>query len=126
MIDILVVHYKDTSQRVLKETIETIQNHLNDEHGLVKMTATKLTEENIEKFKDYNIVIAKQGTGFHDVYNVYETMEHTKLIIDIPYSYLDIHDGISWDIDNSVDMLYKHSDLLDAMEDLNEDLSIDL
>ena len=124
MIDILVVHYKDTSQRVLKETIETIQNHLNDEHGLVKMTATKLTQENIEKFKDYNIVIAKQGTGIHDVYNVFDTMEHTKLIIDIPYSYLDIHDGIGWGLDNPVDMLYKHSDFIEAMGELNEDLML--
>ena len=124
MIDILIVHYESTNQRVLKETIQTIKRLLQDEHGLVKMTATKLTEENIEKFKDYNIVIAKQGTGFHDVYNVYETTEHTKLIIDLPYSYLDIHDGMDWGLDNPVDMLYKHSDLLDVIGDLNEDLML--
>ncbi|UJQ43268.1 hypothetical protein [Staphylococcus phage vB_Sau_P68] len=124
MIDILIVHYESTNQRVLKETIQTIKRLLQDEHGLVKMTATKLTEENIEKFKDYNIVIVKQGTGFHDVYNVYETTEHTKLIIDLPYSYLDIHDGMGWGLDNPVDMLYKHSDLLDVIGDLNEDLML--
>lgn len=124
MIDILVVHYEeDTVSRVLKETIKTIKQRLVDEHGLVKMTVTELTEENIEsKFNDYNIVIAKIAEDSH--YTVHHFKSNAKLIIDIPVSYIDIYDGIAWDIDISVDMLSRHTDFLDTMEELNEDLML--
>ena len=124
MIDILVVHYEeDTVSRVLRETIETIKQRLIDEHGLVKMTVTELTEENIEsKFNDYNIVIAKVGEDNH--YTVHHFKENAKLIIDIPISYLDIYEGTDWDIDIPVDMLYKHPDFVDTMDELNEDLML--
>lgn len=124
MIDILVVHYEeDTVSRVLKETIKTIKQRLVDEHGLVKMTVTELTEENIEsKFNDYNIVIAKIAEDSH--YTVHHFKANAKLIIDIPVSYLDIYEGISWDIDIPVDMLYKHPDFVDTMDELNEDLML--
>lgn len=121
--NILVIHYEETSKRVLKETIKTIQNHLNDEHGLVKMTATKLSRENIEKrFNDYNIVIAKDD---HDnFYNYSNTIEDVDFVIDIPISYLDIHAGAEWDVDISVDMLGRNPDFLEAMGQLNEDLML--
>ena len=124
MIDILVVHYEeDTVSRVLRETIETIKQRLVDEHGLVKMTVTELTEENIEsKFNDYNIVIAKIAEDSH--YTVHHFKENAKLIIDIPISYLDIYEGTGWDIDIPVDMLYKHPDFVDTMDELNEDLML--
>lgn len=124
MIDILVVHYEeDTVRRVLKETIKTIKQRLVDEHGLVKMTVTELTEENIEsKFNDYNIVIAKIEEHSH--YTVHNVKANAKLIIDIPVSYIDIYDGISWDIDIPVDMLGRHTDFLDTMDELNEDLML--
>lgn len=124
MIDILVVHYEeDTVSRVLKETIKTIKQRLVDEHGLVKMTVTELTEENIEsKFNDYNIVIAKIAEDSH--YTVHHFKSNAKLIIDIPVSYIDIYDGIAWDIDIPVDMLGRHTDFLDTMEELNEDLML--
>lgn len=124
MIDILVVHYEeDTVSRVLKETIKTIKQRLIDEHGLVKMTVTELTEENIErKFNDYNIVIAKIAEDSH--YSVHHFKSNAKLIIDIPVSYIDIYDGIAWDIDIPVDMLGRHTDFLDTMEELNEDLML--
>lgn len=124
MIDILVVHYEeDTVSRVLKETIKTIKQRLVDEHGLVKMTVTELTEENIEsKFNDYNIVIAKIAEDSH--YTVHHFNENAKLIIDIPVSYIDIYDGMAWDIDIPVDMLYKHPDFVDTMDELNEDLML--
>lgn len=123
MIDILVVHYEDTVSRVLKETIKTIKQRLVDEHGLVKMTVTELTEENIEsKFNDYNIVIAKSEEDSH--YTVHHFKANAKLIIDIPVSYLDIYEGISWDIDIPVDMLGRNTDFLDTMDELNEDLML--
>lgn len=124
MIDILVVHYEeDTVSRVLKETIKTIKQRLIDEHGLVKMTVTELTEENIEsKFNDYNIVIAKIAEDSQ--YSVHHFKENAKLIIDIPISYLDIYEGTGWDIDIPVDMLYKHPDFVDTMDELNEDLML--
>ncbi|WBF81071.1 hypothetical protein FMLHJGGC_00018 [Staphylococcus phage BSwM-KMM1] len=123
MIDILVVHYEDTVSRVLKETIETIKQRLVDEHGLVKMTVTELTGENIEsKFNDYNIVIAKVEEDNH--YTVHHFKENAKLIIDIPVSYLDIYEGTGWDIDTPVDMLYKHPDFVDTIDELNEDLML--
>lgn len=123
MIDILVVHYEETVSRVLKETIETIKQRLVDEQGLVKMTVTELTKENIEnKFNNYNIVIAKSEENSQ--YTVHNVKENAKLIIDIPISYLDIYEGISWDIDTPVDMLYKHTDFVDAMDELNEDLML--
>lgn len=123
MIDILVIHYEDTNKRVLKETIKTIQNHLNDEHGLVNMTATKLSRENIEKrFNDYNIVIAKDVPD--SFYNYADTVEEADFVIDIPHSYLDIHADVDWDVDNSVDMLDKNPDFIDAMGQLNEDLML--
>ncbi|BDA82442.1 hypothetical protein [Staphylococcus phage vB_SsapH-Golestan-105-M] len=123
MIDILVVHYEETVSRVLKETIETIKQRLVDEHGLVKMTVTELTKENIEsKFNDYNIVIAKFDENSH--HNVHIVEENAKLIIDIPVSYLDIYEGISWDIDIPVDMLSRNTDFLDTMDELNEDLML--
>lgn len=124
MIDILVVHYEeDTVSRVLKETIKTIKQRLVDEHGLVKMTVTELTEENIEsKFNDYNIVIAKIAEDSH--YTVHHFKSNAKLIIDIPVSYIDIYDGIAWDIDIPVDMLGRHTDFLDTMDELNEDLML--
>lgn len=123
MIDILVIYYKDTNKRVLKETIKTIQNHLNDEHGLVKMTATKLSRKAIEEdFNDYNIVIAKDVPD--SFYNYADTTEEADFVIDIPISYLDIHADVDWDVDNSVDMLDKNPDFIDAMGQLNEDLML--
>src|SRR5699024_4622158 len=124
MIDILVVHYEeDTVSRVLKETIKTLKQRLVDEHGLVKMTVTELTEENIEsKFNDYNIVIAKIAEDSH--YTVHHFKSNAKLIIDIPVSYIDIYDGIAWSIDISLDMLCRYIDFLDTMEELNEDLML--
>lgn len=121
--NILVIHYKETSKRVLKETIKTIQNHLNDEHGLVKMTATELSRENIEKrFNDYNIVIAENDPD--SFYNYAEAVEEADFIIDIPISYLDIHAGVEWDVDNPVDMLDRNPDFIEAMGELNEDLML--
>lgn len=121
--NILVIHYKQTNKRVLKETIKTIQNHLNDEHALVKMTATKLTEENIEKrFSDYNIVIAEDDPDIF--YGYADTIAEADFVIDIPISYLDIHAGVEWDVDNPVDMLGRNSDFIEAIGRLNEDLML--
>lgn len=121
--NILVIHYEETTKRVLKETIKTIQNHLNDEHGLVKMTATKLSRENIEKrFNDYNIVIAKDD---HDnFYGYSNSVDDVDFVIDIPISYLDIYAGVEWDVDIPVDMLGRNPDFLEAMGQLNEDLML--
>lgn len=121
--DILVIYYEETSKRVLKETIKTIQNHLNDEHGLVKMTVTELSQENIEKrFKDYNIVIAK--VDHENLYNFNSVIYETDFTIDIPVSYLDIYAGAGWDVDIPVDMLGRNPDFLEAMGQLNEDLML--
>lgn len=128
MMNILVIHYKDTNKRVLKETIKTIQNHLNDEHGLVKMTATELSRENIEKrFNDYNIVIAEDDPD--NPFSYEDTMKYVDFIIDIPVSYLDLYapdwdDDKDWDVDNPVDMLDRNSDFIEAMGQLNEDLML--
>ncbi len=128
MINILVIHYKETNKRVLKETINTIQNNLNDEHGLVKMTATELTEENIEKrFNDYNIVIAEDDPD--NPFSYEDTMKYVDFIIDIPVSYLDLYapdwdDDKDWDVDNPVDMLDRNPDFIEAMGRLNEDLML--
>lgn len=128
MIDILVIHYKETSKRVLKETIKTIQNHLNDEHGLVKMTATELSRENIEKrFNDYNIVIAEDDPD--NPFSYEDTMKYVDFIIDIPVSYLDLYapdwdDDKDWDVDIPVDMLCRNPDFLEAIGQLNEDLML--
>lgn len=123
MIDILVIHYKETNKRVLKETIKTIQNHLNDEHGFVKMTATKLSRKAIEEdFNDYNIVIAEDDPD--SFYNYGEAVDEVDFVIDIPHSYLDIHAGVEWDVDNSVDMLGRNPDFIDAIGQLNEDLML--
>lgn len=121
--NILVIHYKETSKRVLKETIKTIQNHLNDEHGLVKMTATKLSRENIEKrFNGYNIVIAENDPD--NAFDYSDAVEDVDFVIDIPISYLDIHAGVEWDVDIPVDMLGRNPDFLEAMGQLNEDLML--
>ncbi len=121
--NILVIHYKGTSKRVLKKTIKTIQNHLNDEHALVKMTATKLTEENIEKrFNNYNIVIAENDPD--SFYSYSDAVDNVDFVIDIPVSYLDIHAGVGWDVDNPVDMLTRNPDFIEAMGRLNEDLML--
>lgn len=123
MIDILVIHYKETNKRVLKETIKTIQNHLNDEHGFVKMTATRLSRKAIEEdFNDYNIVIAEDD--FSNAFSYAEAVEEADFVIDIPHSYLDIHADVDWDVDNSVDMLDKNPDFIDAMGQLNENLML--
>ncbi|QKE56232.1 hypothetical protein METROID_183 [Staphylococcus phage Metroid] len=123
MIDILIIHYEETNKRVLKETIKTIQNHLNDEHGLVKMIATKLSRENIEKrFNDYNIVIAEDDPDNSYHYGI--AVEEADFIIDIPISYLDIHAGVEWDVDNPVDMLDRNPDFIEAVNKLNEDLML--
>ncbi|WRW34352.1 hypothetical protein CF7_0094 [Staphylococcus phage CF7] len=121
--NILVIHYKETNKRVLKETIKTIQNQLNDEHGLVKMTATKLSRENIERrFNDYNIVIAKDDPD--NFYSYSEAVDEVDFVIDIPHSYLDIHAGVEWDVDNPVDMLGRNPNFIEAMGRLNEDLML--
>ncbi|AZB50107.1 hypothetical protein [Staphylococcus phage 812h1] len=121
--DILIIHYKETNKRVLKETIQTIQNHLNDEHGLVKMTATKLSRENIEKrFNNYNIVIAEDDPD--SFYSYSDAVDDVDFVIDIPISYLDIHAGVEWDVDNPVDMLDRNPDFIEAMGQLNEDLML--
>lgn len=121
--NILVIHYEETSKRVLKETIKTIQHHLNDEHGLVKMTVTELSQENIEKrFKDYNIVIAK--VDHENLYNFNSVIYEADFTIDIPVSYLDIHAGAGWDVDNPVDMLGRNPDFIEAINKLNEDLML--
>ncbi|WBF81859.1 hypothetical protein [Staphylococcus virus vB_SurM-PSU5] len=123
MIDILVIHYKDTNKRVLKETIKTIQNSLIDEHGLVKMTATKLSRKAIEEdFNDYNIVIAENDPDIF--YGYSDAVEEADFVIDIPISYLDIHTGVDWDVDNPVDMLGRNPDFIEAMGQLNEDLML--
>ncbi|VEV88646.1 hypothetical protein [Staphylococcus phage Stab23] len=128
MIDILVIHYKETNKRVLKETIKTIQNHLNDEHALVKMTATELSRENIEKrFNDYNIVIAEDDPD--NPFSYEDTMKYVDFIIDIPVSYLDLYapdwdDDKDWDVDNPVDMLGRNPDFIEAIGKLNEDLML--
>lgn len=126
--NILVIHYEETNKRVLKETIKTIQNHLNDEHGLVKMTATKLSRENIEKrFNDYNIVIAKDDRD--NFYSYSDIIDEVDFIIDIPVSYLDLYapdwdDDKDWDVDIPVDMLCRNPDFLEAIGQLNEDLML--
>lgn len=121
--DILVIYYEETSKRVLKETIKTIQHHLNDEHGLVKMTATRLSQENIEKrFKDYNIVIAEDDPD--SSYSYSDAVDDVDFVIDIPISYLDIHAGVEWDVDNPVDMLGRNPDFIEAINKLNEDLML--
>ena len=121
--NILVIHYEETNKRVLKETIKTIQNHLNDEQGLVKMTATKLSRENIEKrFNDYNIVIAKDDRD--NFYSYSDIIDEVDFVIDIPISYLDIHASAGWDVDIPVDMLDRNSDFIEAMGRLNEDLML--
>ena len=121
--NILVIHYEETNKRVLKETIKTIQNHLNDEHGLVKMTATKLSRENIEKrFNDYNIVIAKDDRD--NFYSYSDIIDEVDFVIDIPISYLDIHASAGWDVDIPVDMLGRDTDFLEAIGELNEDLML--
>ena len=121
--NILVIHYEETNKRVLKETIKTIQNHLNDEHGLVKMTATRLSRKAIEEeFNDYNIVIAENDPDIF--YGYSDTVEEADFVIDIPISYLDIHAGVEWDVDNPVDMLDRNPDFIEAMGQLNEDLML--
>ncbi|WOZ17383.1 hypothetical protein [Staphylococcus phage vB_SauM-V1SA09] len=121
--NILVIHYEETNKRVLKETIKTIQNHLNDEHGLVKMTATRLSRKAIEEeFKDYNIVIAENDPD--SFYSYSDAVDDVYFVIDIPISYLDIHAGVEWDVDNPVDMLDRNPDFIEAMGQLNEDLML--
>lgn len=121
--NILVIHYEETNKRVLKETIKTIQNHLNDEHGLVKMTATRLSRKAIEEeFNDYNIVIAENDPDIF--YGYSDTVDDVDFVIDIPISYLDIHAGVEWDVDNPVDMLDRNPDFIEAMGQLNEDLML--
>ncbi|AII27011.1 hypothetical protein BT3_178 [Staphylococcus phage BT3] len=121
--NILVIHYEETNKRVLKETIKTIQNHLNDEHGLVKMTATRLSRKAIEEeFKDYNIVIAENDPD--SFYSYSDAVDDVDFVIDIPISYLDIHAGVEWDVDNPVDMLDRNPDFIEAMGQLNEDLML--
>lgn len=128
MIDILVIHYEETSKRVLKETIKTIQNHLNDEHALVKMTATTLSRKAIEEdFNDYNIVIAKDDHS--NAFSYTDAMKYVDFIIDIPVSYLDLYapdwdDDKDWDVDNPVDMLSRNPDFIEAIGRLNEDLML--
>ncbi|UYE90454.1 hypothetical protein [Staphylococcus phage vB_ScaM-V1SC01] len=121
--NILVIHYEETNKRVLKETIKTIQNHLNDEHGLVKMTATRLSRKAIEEeFKDYNIVIAENDPD--SFYSYSDAVDDVDFVIDISISYLDIHAGVEWDVDNPVDMLDRNPDFIEAMGQLNEDLML--
>lgn len=121
--NILVIHYEETNKRVLKETIKTIQNHLNDEHGLVKMTATRLSRKAIEEeFKDYNIVIAENDPD--SFYSYSDAVDDVDFVIDIPISYLDIHAGVEWDVDNPVDMLDRNPDFIEAVNKLNEDLML--
>ncbi|WBF82065.1 hypothetical protein [Staphylococcus virus vB_SurM-PSU6] len=121
--NILVIHYEETNKRVLKETIKTIQNHLNDEHGLVKMTATRLSRKAIEEeFNDYNIVIAENDPD--SFYGYEDVVDDVDFVIDIPISYLDIHAGVKWDVDNPVDMLDRNPDFIEAMGQLNEDLML--
>ncbi|QNH71264.1 hypothetical protein StAP1_132 [Staphylococcus phage vB_SauH_SAP1] len=121
--NILVIHYEETNKRVLKETIKTIQNHLNDEHGLVKMTATRLSRKAIEEeFNDYNIVIAENDPD--SFYSYSDAVDDVDFVIDIPISYLDIHAGVEWDVDNPVDMLDRNPDFIEAMVQLNEDLML--
>ncbi|AIK69523.1 hypothetical protein P108_0076 [Staphylococcus phage P108] len=121
--NILVIHYEETNKRVLKETIKTIQNHLNDEHGLVKMTTTRLSRKAIEEeFNDYNIVIAENDPD--SFYSYSDAVDDVDFVIDIPISYLDIHAGVEWDVDNPVDMLDRNPDFIEAMNQLNEDLML--
>lgn len=121
--NILVIHYEETNKRVLKETIKTIQNHLNDEHGLVKMTATELSRKDIEEeFSDYNIVIAENDPD--SFYSYSDAIDDVDFVIDIPISYLDIFAGVGWDVDIPVDMLCRNPDFLEAMGQLNEDLML--
>lgn len=121
--NILVIYYEETNKRVLKETIKTIQNHLIDEHGLVKMTATRLSRKAIEEeFNDYNIVIAENDPD--SFYSYSDAVDDVDFVIDIPVSYLDIHAGVGWDVDNSVDMLDRNPDFIEAIDKLNEDLML--
>ncbi|UXR08259.1 hypothetical protein [Staphylococcus phage vB_ScaM-V1SC04] len=123
MIDILVIYYEETNKQVLKETIKTIRDHLNDEHGLVKMTATELSRENIEEeFNDYNIVIAKDDPD--SFYSYAGAVEEAYFVIDIISSQLDIHAGVDWDVGNSVDILDRNPDFIDAIGKLNENLML--
>lgn len=124
MIDVLIIYNKKTEKEVLGDTLRIVKDLLKDEHGLVKMTHTELTEDNLEKYSDFNIVVGNKPPESHIISD--SAKEYAILTLDVEYNLIDTWSfSTGWDFDNTPYDLLQFGVLEKTMERLNEELLLD-